>query len=45
MDTEACKCLIRKTHALLCAHELAEYVRVNMPIPLDCIGGHWTCHH
>ena len=42
MDTQACKCLLRETHGLLCAHELAGYVRSNVPIPLDCIDVYWN---
>jgi len=34
--------LIEKTHGLSCAHELDEYARANMPIPLDCIDVYWT---
>jgi len=37
VKAQGCKCLLRKTHGLPCAHELAEYDRANMPIPLDCI--------
>jgi len=31
-----------KDHDLPCAHELAEYVRANMLIPLECIDVYWT---
>ena len=41
VDVEACKCLLRKMHGLPCAHELAEYDRVNMPISVDCIDRYW----
>ena len=41
VDDIECKCILGKTHELLCAHELAEYGRVNMPIPLDFIDSHW----
>ena len=40
VDAEACKYLLRKTHGLPCAHELAEYDRANMPIPADCVDRH-----
>jgi len=42
VDTQACKCLLINTYRLPGAHELAEYTRVSMPIPLDCIDGYWT---
>jgi len=41
VDADACKCLLRKTHGLPCAHELAEYDRANMPIPANCFDRHW----
>ena len=41
VDDIACKCILRKTHGLSCAHELAEYGIVNMLIPLDSIDSHW----
>ena len=40
MDAETCKCLLRKMHGLPCAHELAEYGRVNMPVPANWLT-HW----
>jgi len=41
VDANDCKCILRKTQGLPCAHELAEYTRVNMPIPLESIDGYW----
>jgi len=41
VDKEACKYVLRKTHRLFCAHELAEYGKVNLPIPLDLIDKYW----
>ena len=40
MNVEACKCSLRKTCGLPCAHELAEYGRVNMHVLADCIDRH-----
>jgi len=40
-DDITCKYILRKTHGLPCAHELAEYDRVNMPVLLDSIDSHW----
>ena len=40
VDAESCRFLLRKTHGLPYAHELAEYGRVNMPIPAVCIDCH-----
>ena len=41
IDQDACGCVIRHTHGLPCAHEIAEYNREGRPIPLDCIHPHW----
>ena len=41
VDAKACKCTLRKKHELPRTHELAEYSRVNMHIPIDCIDSHW----
>ena len=41
MYTKACKCILRKTHGLPYAHELTEFTRINMPIPLERIDGFW----
>ena len=41
VNAKACKCILRKTHKLPRAHELAEFARVNMSIPLECIDGFW----
>jgi len=40
VDDIAYKCISRKTDGLPCAHELAEYGRVNMPVPLNFIDSH-----
>ena len=37
VDANAYKCILWKTHELPYAQELVEYIRVNMPIPLDSI--------
>ena len=41
VDTKTCKCILRKTHRLPCEHELAEFARINMLIPLERIDGFW----
>jgi len=41
IDAVACGCILRRTHGLPCAHELAEYQRCNRPIPLDYIDQYW----
>eukprot|EP00268_Persea_americana_P034804 TRINITY_DN3440_c2_g1_i6.p1 TRINITY_DN3440_c2_g1~~TRINITY_DN3440_c2_g1_i6.p1 ORF type:complete len:952 (-),score=86.58 TRINITY_DN3440_c2_g1_i6:87-2942(-) len=41
IDQDACGCVIRRTHSLPCAHEIAEYIREGRSIPLDCIYPHW----
>ena len=41
VDVKACKCILRKTHGLPCAHELAEFAKTNLPIPLECIDVFW----
>ncbi|RWR74561.1 protein FAR1-RELATED SEQUENCE 2 isoform X2 [Cinnamomum micranthum f. kanehirae] len=41
VDQDACGCVIRHTHGLPCAHEIAEYIKEDRPIPLDCIHPHW----
>ena len=34
VDHSACGCIVRQTHDLPCAHEIAEYKRECQPIPL-----------
>ena len=41
VDRSACGCVIRQTHGLPCAHEIAEYKRECQPIPLERIDLHW----
>ena len=41
-DVIACGCVIRATHGLPCAHEIATYVGEGRPIPLECIHPHWA---
>lgn len=41
VDAIACRCILRRTYGLPCAHELAEYSRINQPIPLDIIDSYW----
>ena len=41
VDAKTCKCILRKTHRLSCTHELAEFARINMLIPLECSDGFW----
>ncbi|XP_028112685.1 uncharacterized protein LOC114310790 [Camellia sinensis] len=38
----ACGCVVRRTHGLLCAHEIANYMRENRPIPLSSVCSYWT---
>lgn len=41
VDTGLCGCVLRKTHGLPCAHEIAEYLRDFRPISLSSIHSHW----
>ena len=41
IDAGVCGCVIRRTHGLPCAHEIAEYISQGRPIPLSCIHPHW----
>ena len=41
VDVKTYKYILRKTHGLSCAHELAEFARINMPFPLECIDEFW----
>ena len=42
IDRIACGCILRSTHGLPCAHEIATYVSEGRPIPLECIHPHWA---
>ncbi|XP_028122710.1 uncharacterized protein LOC114319847 [Camellia sinensis] len=37
IDVVACGCVLRRTHGLPCAHEIANYMRQSHPIPLSSI--------
>ncbi|KAL7251152.1 hypothetical protein ACSBR1_013060 [Camellia fascicularis] len=37
IDSSACGCVIRHTHGLPCAHEIAYYIRQLLPIPLETL--------
>ena len=41
VDASACGCVIRYTHGLPCAHEIAEYKRESSPIPLESVDPYW----
>ncbi|XP_028097352.1 uncharacterized protein LOC114297170 [Camellia sinensis] len=41
IDVEACGCVLRHTHGLPCAHEIADYIRQDRPIPLATIHSQW----
>ena len=41
VDAKACKCILRKTHGLPCAHDLVEFARINMPIPVERTDDFW----
>ncbi|CAL5374942.1 unnamed protein product [Camellia sinensis] len=41
IDSSACGCVIRHTHGLPCAHEIANYIRQGRPIPIYSIHSHW----
>ncbi|KAL6181188.1 hypothetical protein ACLB2K_047843 [Fragaria x ananassa] len=38
---ENCRCTMRSTHGLPCAHQIAKYRREGRPIPPECINAHW----
>ncbi|XP_028116456.1 uncharacterized protein LOC114314191 [Camellia sinensis] len=42
VDVAACGCVLRHTHGLSCAHEIADYMRQGHSIPLSNIHVHWT---
>ncbi|XP_028078008.1 uncharacterized protein LOC114279918 [Camellia sinensis] len=42
IDITACGCVVRRTHGLPCAHEIANYMRENRPITLTSIYSYWT---
>ncbi|XP_028075130.1 protein FAR1-RELATED SEQUENCE 3-like [Camellia sinensis] len=41
IDVIACGCILRRTHGLPCAHEIAEYFQQGRPIPLSCVNPYW----
>ncbi|XP_028074033.1 uncharacterized protein LOC114276448 [Camellia sinensis] len=41
IDASVCGCVVRRTHGLPCAHEIANYIRQGRRIPLDSINPHW----
>ncbi|KAH6801481.1 hypothetical protein C2S52_001945 [Perilla frutescens var. hirtella] len=41
IDTTLCGCVIRRTHGLPCAHEIAEFLRDFRPISLSTVHPHW----
>ena len=41
IDPLLCGCVLRKTCGLPCAHEIAEFVREDKPIPVDRVDGFW----
>ncbi|XP_028062629.1 uncharacterized protein LOC114265960 [Camellia sinensis] len=45
IDVEACRCVLRYTHGLPCAHEIADYIRQDRPIPLATIHSQWRQLH
>ena len=45
IDVEACGCVLRHTHGLPCAHEIADYIRQDRPIPLATIHSQWRQLH
>ncbi|XVE89339.1 hypothetical protein DITRI_Ditri19aG0193900 [Diplodiscus trichospermus] len=42
IDKLPCGCVIRGTHGLPCAHEIAEFIKEGRPIPLSVVHPHWT---
>ncbi|KAL7236169.1 hypothetical protein ACSBR1_019437 [Camellia fascicularis] len=42
IDDVACGCVVRRTHGLPCAHEIADCMRENRPIPLTSVNPHWS---
>ena len=41
IDHKTCGCVIRRTHGLPCACEIAGYIIEGRPIPLNCVHPHW----
>ncbi|KAL7221792.1 hypothetical protein ACSBR1_023688 [Camellia fascicularis] len=41
IDITACGCVVRRTHGLPCAHETANYMKENRPIPLTSVYSYW----
>ena len=42
IDSSACGCVLKVTHGIPCACELARYTMHYIPIPLESINSHWT---
>ncbi|XP_052210141.1 uncharacterized protein LOC127813254 [Diospyros lotus] len=45
VDKISCGCVIRSTHGLPCAHEIAEFIIQGRPIPLSVVHSHWRKLH
>ncbi|XP_028054208.1 uncharacterized protein LOC114258456 [Camellia sinensis] len=45
IDVEACGCILHHTYGLPCAHEIADYIRQDRPIPLATIHSQWRQLH
>ncbi|XP_028117454.1 uncharacterized protein LOC114315086 [Camellia sinensis] len=45
IDVKACGCILRHTRGLPCAHEIADYIRQDHPIPLATIHSQWRQLH
>ncbi|XP_028108653.1 uncharacterized protein LOC114307442 [Camellia sinensis] len=45
IDVEAYGCVLRHTHGLPCAHEIADYIKQDRPIPLATIHSQWRQLH
>ncbi|KAH7575551.1 hypothetical protein JRO89_XS02G0142600 [Xanthoceras sorbifolium] len=41
LDASACGCVLRRTHGLPCAHEIAVYKHEGRPIPLSSVDPYW----
>ncbi|KAM7523915.1 hypothetical protein LguiA_013817 [Lonicera macranthoides] len=42
IDKNTCRCILRVTHGLPCAHEIADFSRQNRAIPLLSCDSHWS---
>ncbi|XP_052193761.1 uncharacterized protein LOC127802110 [Diospyros lotus] len=45
VDKISCGCVIRSTHGLPCAHEIAEFIIQGRPIPLSVVHSYWRKLH